>query len=61
MMWPALRLWNASLGVPFVYWGDSLSGAAQIKSVLDHGWYEHNTSLGATAGGLRNRYRTTST
>jgi hypothetical protein len=50
LMWPVLRLDRASLSVPFIYSGDGNSGAAQIKAVLDHGWYESNPSLAAPAG-----------
>jgi len=44
---PVLRLWRASLGVPFLYTSDANSHAMMVKSVLDHGWYERNPNLGA--------------
>ena len=46
----ALQLWSARLDVPFVYTGDGLSTAAHIKTVLETGWYESQSLLGAPAG-----------
>jgi hypothetical protein len=46
----SLELWDASLGVPFHYSGDSNAHAAIPKMVDDHGWYEHNPNLGAPFG-----------
>jgi hypothetical protein len=45
-----LKLWNATLGVPFVYQGDGLLGQMIVKGVLDHGWYLTNSNLGAPYG-----------
>jgi phosphoglycerol transferase len=42
-----LRLWNADLRIPFDYRGDSLAFAQLVKSIVDHGWYLTNPSLGA--------------
>jgi phosphoglycerol transferase len=42
-----LRLWSADLRVPFDYHGDALSFAQLVKSIVDHGWYLTNPSLGA--------------
>ncbi len=46
----ALQLWSARLDVPFEYTGDGLSTAAHIKTVLETGWYESQSLLGAPAG-----------
>lgn len=42
-----LKLWEADLKIPFGYDGDFLSASSVIKSILDHGWYIINPSLGA--------------
>lgn len=42
-----LKLWQADLNVPFMYWYDGLLANALIKGVLDNGWYLHNAYLGA--------------
>ena len=42
-----LQPWRGSLGVPYMYRGDSTLYQASVKGVLDHGWYWHNSSLGA--------------
>ena len=42
-----LQPWRGSLGVPYLYRGDSTLYQASVKGVLDHGWYWHNASLGA--------------
>src|SRR5262249_29218110 len=45
-----LRLWRADLTVPLGYSSDTLMALGWIKSILDHGWYLHNPSLGAPFG-----------
>ncbi|HEX2699916.1 MAG TPA: hypothetical protein VHM89_06890 [Acidimicrobiales bacterium] len=45
-----LRLWRADLRVPFVYFFDAVFNATAVKSILEHGWFLHNPSLGAPAG-----------
>jgi phosphoglycerol transferase len=45
-----LELWKADLRVPFDYGGDALSFALVVKSIVDHGWYLTNPSLGAPFG-----------
>jgi hypothetical protein len=45
-----LRLWNASLGVPFSPGGDGYLVLMQVKGLLDHGWVLSNPSLGAPFG-----------
>ena len=45
-----LRLWNASLGVPFQPGGDGYLVLMQVKGLLDHGWVLTNSSLGAPFG-----------
>jgi hypothetical protein len=42
-----LKLWKADLRVPFEYEGDALFHGMLVKSVVDHGWYLNNPSLGA--------------
>jgi phosphoglycerol transferase len=46
----ALHLWDADMRVPFSYGGDAGQNQLIVKSVLDHGWYEHNPDLGAPFG-----------
>jgi hypothetical protein len=45
-----LRLWEADLTAAFGAEGDSVCAQAWMKSVLDHGWFLHNPSLGAPWG-----------
>ena len=45
-----LDLRSANLRVPFVYRRDALLYAAVIKSVIDHGWFWRNPSVGAPSG-----------
>jgi len=45
-----LDLRDADLRVPFVYRKDALLYAAVIKSVIDHGWFWQNPSVGAPSG-----------
>lgn len=47
LLFNILRLWEADLSVPFGYSGDFLSASTMIKTVVDHGWYIINPSLGA--------------
>ena len=46
----ALRLWQSDPGVPYVYFFDGLFHGAVVKSVVDHGWFLSNSSLGAPSG-----------
>jgi hypothetical protein len=46
----ALQLWRADLGVPFSYSGDALATAAHFKTVIETGWYESQSLLGAPSG-----------
>lgn len=46
----ALQLWRADLRVPFTYWGDAVAIAAHSQTVLETGWYEYASRLGAPAG-----------
>jgi hypothetical protein len=46
----ALKLWRADLGVPFAYAGDGNFVHMIVKGIVDHGWYEQNSSLGAPSG-----------
>jgi hypothetical protein len=45
-----LQLSRADLRVPFTYGGDALLMSLVVKSVVDHGWYWSNPSLGAPVG-----------
>jgi phosphoglycerol transferase len=45
-----LRLWNADLRVPLAYGDDSLLVSLPVKSIVDHGWYLTNPSVGAPNG-----------
>jgi phosphoglycerol transferase len=45
-----LELGTADLRVPFYYDGDALAYGYAFKSVVDHGWYWTNPSVGAPAG-----------
>src|SRR5262249_21757368 len=38
------------LSVPFIYQGDGLWGAVLIKGTIEHGWYLHNSNVGAPTG-----------
>lgn len=46
----ALRLWLADWHVPLVYYGDAIAVAADVKTTLQTGWYEHQPLLGWPAG-----------
>ncbi|WP_151733830.1 hypothetical protein [Paenibacillus tengchongensis] len=43
----SVTLNNADLSIPLIYAGDGLLNLLWIKSVLEHGWFLHNPSLGA--------------
>ncbi|OPX65135.1 MULTISPECIES: hypothetical protein [unclassified Methanoregula] len=45
-----LHLWAADLAVPFSYSGDVNSIGLWIKSVIDEGWYFHNSQVGMPFG-----------
>lgn len=45
-----MRLWQADVRVPFIYFFDAIFNAAVVKSIVEHGWLLHNPSLGAPAG-----------
>jgi phosphoglycerol transferase len=45
-----LKLWNASLGVPFSYWEDGLFYSMVVKGIIDGGWCLHNGFLGMPQG-----------
>src|SRR4051794_10328794 len=46
----ALHLWDANLRIPFSYSSDANQNQLIVKGVLDHGWYQHNPSLGFPFG-----------
>jgi len=43
----ALKVWQWRPGDPVDLSGDSVAGLAQLKDILDHGWYGSNPDLGA--------------
>lgn len=45
-----LRLWDATLGIPFLPGGDGYLVLMQVKGVLDNGWVLSNPDLGAPFG-----------
>ncbi len=48
-----LRLWRANLRVPiFPVEGDAAFTIATVKGIIEHGWYETNSTLGAPFGQL---------
>jgi hypothetical protein len=46
----ALRLWRATLSIPFTYSSDALAVGAHFKTVIETGWYEDQPALGAPFG-----------
>jgi phosphoglycerol transferase len=44
------KLWTMPLTVPFAYQRDALAQIVEVKSVLDHGWYQSNPQLGFPVG-----------
>jgi phosphoglycerol transferase len=45
-----LGLQKANLHAPLIYGGDALLSGANIKTIFETGWYEHQPRLGAPAG-----------
>ena len=45
-----MRLWRATMSVPFAYRGDAVASAAYFKDVIQVGWYENQPHLGAPYG-----------
>ncbi|MDX2034383.1 MAG: hypothetical protein SF339_27155 [Blastocatellia bacterium] len=45
-----LKLWQADLRVPLVYYGEAKYNALLIKTVMDHGWHLRNPSMGMPDG-----------
>jgi phosphoglycerol transferase len=45
-----LKLGDARFSEPFAYGADANSAQMVVKSVLDHGWYQHNPDLGFPYG-----------
>lgn len=56
--WIALDLWSMRWDVPLVYSGDALAVASHFKTVIDTGWYEWQTALGAPYGQVYHDYPT---
>ena len=48
----AMQLWNAEWRVPLFYHsgGDASFSSMLVKGIIDHGWYLHNSSVGAPDG-----------
>ena len=46
----SIRVWNASLDIPFEYYWDSLFAESQIKGAIDNGSFLFNPDLGAPYG-----------
>ena len=44
------QVWNGGLATPITYFGDGLYYAGITKSIIDHGWYFTDSSLGAPLG-----------
>jgi hypothetical protein len=42
--------WKLTFSIPFFYSGDSIAFSAQVKSLIDSGWYLVNQYLGAPGG-----------
>jgi hypothetical protein len=47
---PILRLWQASLIIPFSYVADGIFNSTIVKGMIDNGWYLHNPYLGVPTG-----------
>ncbi|HKS10254.1 MAG TPA: hypothetical protein VJS13_11950 [Pyrinomonadaceae bacterium] len=45
-----MQLWRADFKVPFQYFVDSLFYSIATKGTIEHGWWLHNSSLGAPDG-----------
>jgi phosphoglycerol transferase len=45
-----LHLWNFNISIPFTYGGDAFLSLVIIKSIVDHGWYFVNNSIGMPTG-----------
>lgn len=45
-----MQLWRADFKVPFQYFVDSLFYSIATKGTIEHGWWLHNSSLGAPEG-----------
>jgi hypothetical protein len=46
----ALRLWKADLRIPFLYTGDAVNIASNIKTSMETGWYQVQPLLNAPTG-----------
>ena len=44
------RLWKADLSIPLAYNGDVMFASANIKSIIDNGWYTQNNKVGLPYG-----------
>jgi len=45
-----MNLWRADLRVPFTYYGESMFNGLLVKSIVDHGWFLTNDSVGMPTG-----------
>jgi phosphoglycerol transferase len=50
------QVWNGDLSTPNTYFGDGLYYAGITKSMIDHGWYFTNATLGAPLGQINYDY-----
>jgi hypothetical protein len=50
LLGPALHLGEADANVPFRYQQDGLFFGMTVKTVIEQGWYDHNSRLGAPYG-----------
>jgi phosphoglycerol transferase len=48
--WYGLDLWNLDWRVPLYYSGDALAVASHFKTVIETGWFTHQSALGAPYG-----------
>ncbi|MFB2581110.1 hypothetical protein ACEXQD_07645 [Herbiconiux sp. P15] len=48
--WYGLDLWNLDWKVPLYYSGDALAVASHFKTVIETGWFTHQSALGAPYG-----------
>jgi phosphoglycerol transferase len=56
--WVALGLGTMRWDVPLVYSGDALAVASHVKTVIETGWYESQSHLGAPFGQVYHDYPT---
>ena len=45
-----IQPWDGDLDVPYLYFADANLYRSEVKGILEHGWYWHNSDLGAPRG-----------